>query len=276
MLTVLTIEDRVKDTKWGRVRSHLSIDTIKSQTAEGKVPVHHIKYINRTGRVNWKRIEKVTGHSTPVLYSGDSVPSENTCIKFFEGREHSKRLCGNMALAVLGMMDSVPKNLRIGLWDPRGEYWDLSEAFLRFTDNLIVVTKNLRFYREVAEQIMDESGAVLCVSSDVKSLCSCGLIISPDAVDFSFTPATGTVLLSGERPLVSVSCFAFYRYCFSLKGELAECKPRGISTELFAAGLYSLCGIYELGSLVPLVCSGDSRSHTTLSLRRYLRDCFGT
>ena len=152
----------------------------------------------------------------------------------------------------------------------------MAQSILQFTDNLIVVTENFPLYRDVAEGIMDESGAVLCVSSDVKSLCSCGLIISPDAVDFSFTPATGTVLLSGERPMVSVSCFVFYRYCFSLPGELAECKPRGISTELFAAGLYSLCGIYELGSLVPLVCSGDSLSHTTLSLRRYLRDCFGT
>lgn len=276
MLNILTIEDRVRDTRWGRVFSHLSVDTIKSRVTEGKVLVHHINYINRTGKVNWKKIEKVTGTSAPVLYSGDIAPPEDIRINFFEDRELSKRLCGNMALSVLSMMDSVPKNLRIGLYDARGEYWDLAEAILRFTDNLIVVSKNFPLYRDVAERIMEESGAVLCVNPDVKCLSACMLIIAPDAVDFSFTPVTKAVVLSGARPKVPVSCQSFYGYTFSLDRDFSRLKPEGISTELFAAGLYSLCGFYELGSLVPLVCSGDSGAHTTLSLRRYLRECFST
>ncbi len=277
MLTVLTIDNRTYKGKWGRFLSAISINSLKVQVHKDPVAIKHLRYINRRGKINWNKISKAAGEGRArLIYSGEFPVPDDTGIKVFEPLELRQRLCGNMALAVLDVMRNVPKKLRIGLYDPDGEYTDLPEHLLKYTDNLIVVTKNYSVYREQADRLLTETGAVLCVSPHVSLLSTCGFIISPSVIDSAFTPQTSAVVLSSMKPTVSLSCRVYYKYSFSLEHKLRELKPEGVDTEVFAGGLYSLCGFYGLGSAVPLVCSSVSDTQTTLSLRRYLTECFGT
>lgn len=277
MLTTLTIDNKIYRGRWGKFLSAVSCNTLKVHTNRDNVEIRHLEYINRRGKVNWKRISRKAQQGRgQLLYSGSLSVPEGFGIKVFEPLELRQRLCGNMALAVLEMMSSVPKSLRIGLYDPEGEYTDLPEHLLKYTDNLIVVTKNYSVYREQAERLLTETGAVLCVSPHASLLSSCGLIVSPSVIDIAFTPQTSAVILSGVKPSVSLACRVYYKYSFSLDNRLSAMKPQGLDTEVFAGGLYSLCRFYGLGSVVPLVCSGECDTQTTLSLRRYLTECFGT
>ncbi|MBQ8000429.1 MAG: hypothetical protein IJ298_04340 [Ruminococcus sp.] len=277
MLTVLTIDDR---TYGGDLLSALARtlpDRLRVHNLSTPVPVRHLEYIHRRGSINWRRISKAAGDYTgQLLYSGSIPVPQDAGITLFEPLELRQRLCGNMALSVLEMMQEVPKSLRIGLYDPKGEYSDLPEHLLKFTDNLIVVTKNYSVYREQAERLLSEYGAVLCVSPHTALLSTCGFIVSPCCVDKGFTPLSQAVVISGAKPALPLACRVYYRYSFQLEPAFERLKPEGTDTEVFAAGLYSLCGVYSLGSVVPLVCSGDTDTQTTLSLRRYLIDCFGT
>ncbi len=277
MLTVLTIDNRIYRGKGGKLLGAVSHNSLKVQVRKDPVAIRHLRYINRRGKINWNKIAKAAGQGRArLIYSGEFPVPEDTGIKVFEPFELRQRLCGNMALAVLDVMRDVPKKLRIGLYDPQGEYADLPEHFLKYTDNLIVVTKNYNVYREQADRLLTETGAVLCVSPHISLLSTCGFIISPSVIDTVFTPQTSALVLSSVKPSVPLSCRVYYKYSFHLEKSLMELKPQGLDTEIFAGGLYSFCGFYALGSLVPLVCSSDRDTQTTLSLRRYLSECFST
>lgn len=277
MLTVLTIDDKTHKGKWGRLLSPVLSDSVRVQSVKTPFGIRHINYTNRRGKVNWKRIKRKLGNTgEKVLYSGNTPIPQSAGIELFKPLELRKRLCTNMALGVLEVMKSVPKKLRIGLYDPEGECADFTEHILKFTDNLIVVSRNYRVYREQAQFLLSETGAVLCVSPHISLLSTCGMIISPTLISTPFTPATSAVVLSISKPSVPLPCRVYYRYSFPLEKELQDIKPQGIDTETFAGGLYSICGVYSVGSVVPLVCMGEGDTHTTLSLRRYLTEFFGT
>lgn len=277
MLTTLTIENRIHKGLAGKLLSFLPSDSLRVQVHKGQPDIRYLRYINRSSKVNWKKISKEAREGRGALLCSTSEPAAaGFGIRVFEPSELRRRLCSNMALAVLEAMKNVPKSLRIGLYDPSGESADLPEHLLRFTDNFIVVTKNYRVYSEEAQRLLEETGAVLYVSPHPSLLSTCGLILSPSVLDVHFTPMTKAVVLSAHRPSVSLACRAYFKYSFQLEKALEELRPEGLDTELFAGGLYSLCGMYSLGSCVPLVCSGESDTQTALSLRRYLAECFGT
>ncbi len=277
MLTVLTIDDRTYKGKLTKLFSAVSWNSLKVQVCQEPVKITHLEYINRRGKINWNKIGKYSREDRGgLLYSGKLPLPDNAGIKLFEPVELRQRLCSNMALSALEIMKDVPKKLRVGLYDPEGEFADLPEHFLKFTDNLIVVTKNYRVYSEQADRLLFEKGAVLSVSPHVSLLSTCGLIVSPSPLDISFTPMSSAVVLTCHKPSVSLACRVYYKYSFRLENSLEKLKPQDLDTEVFAGGLYSLCGMYALGSLIPLVCTGDTDTQTALSLRRYLACSFST
>lgn len=277
MLTILTIEDKLYKGPGEKLYSFFVPNSLRCHTIDERARIRHIEYINRNGRINWKKISKKAGQGRKnLLYSSSAPVPCDSDITLFEPLPLRQRLCTNMALSVLELMQQVPKGLRTGLYDPYGEFCELTEHLLRFTDNLIVITNNSKVYREQAQRLLCETGAVLCVYSKAEMLSTCGLIISPCVLDASFTPLSRAVILTCHKPLNSLSCRVYYKYSFCLSPELERLRPEGLCTEVFAGALYSLCGAYALGSVVPLVCTSDTDTQTTLSLRRYLCDCFTT
>ncbi len=271
MLTTLTIDNRSYKGLFGKIYSAVLWDSLKVQVHKEPIEIRHLRYISRRKKINWKKISKYTREGRRgILYSGKLPVPDDAGIKLFEPIELRQRLCGNMALSVLELMKEVPKKLRVGLYDPEGDFSDLPEHFLKFTDNVIVVTKNYKVYSQQADRLLFEQGAVLSVSPHTSLLSTCNLIVSPSMLETSFTPMTKAVVLTCHKPSVPLACRVYYKYSFCLDEQLEQLKPEGLDTETFAGGLYSLCGMYSLGSLIPLVCTGDVDTQTALSLRRYL------
>lgn len=277
MLTVLTIEDKTE----GTCKSLRTLLTVNSLSAEeknvGSVKIRHLRYINRNGRIKWHSIgRKAKEGRKRLLYSGREEIPTDTGIEVFEPTELRSRLCANMGIEVLRIMGDVPRSLRVGVYDPEGDSADMTEQLLRYTDNLVVATKSTEVYRTWAQRLLDDYGAVLCISRRPSVLSTCGLIIAPCIVDTGFTPMTDAVVLTCGVPRVVLPCSVYYKYSFELPVELMELCAEGIDRDHLAGGLYSLCGIYGVGSVVPLVCSSDSDARTTLSLSKYLREHFST
>lgn len=278
MITVLTIEKREPSGTVGKILSRISLNSLKAtHSSTAGVDARYLKYICRRKKVNWRRISREAGNDREnLVYSGKVEIDPLSGITPFEPYELRQRLCGNMALEVLEIMKEIPKNLRIGIYDPKGDFSDLCECVLKFTSNFTVVTHNKALYTEQAQRILEERGAVLCVCSKVSALCSCGLIIAPVHVTESFMPMTKAVMLTCAKPAVPIRCRVYYRYSFSLPKELESLRPESLQTEIFGAALYSLGGIYDIGSCVPFVCTGQTDTQTTLSLQKYFSECFGT
>ncbi|MGN0452651.1 MAG: hypothetical protein ACI4GZ_02495 [Ruminococcus sp.] len=184
MLTVLTLESRHSGSSGSKLKRLAAFNTLRvKERSEGNLKVRHIRYIDRRGKVNWKRIKRAAVKGSPLVYSGSVLPNREASLELFSPLEYRSRLCENMALTVLESMKSVPKGLKVGVYDPKGDSADLCRHILRYTDNLVAVTANSKLYEAKAEEIMWETGATLVFSRRPMALNSCGLIIAPHLLD---------------------------------------------------------------------------------------------
>lgn len=277
MLTVLTVEDRVQE-RMSKFRKLLCANVLKVEEKNYRgIVIRYIRYINRKGKVNWDKISRKAGEGREkLIYCGDEAVPKDVGIDIFSPHEFRGRLCANMGLGILRIMERVPKSLRVGIYDPKGEVSDLAEHLLRFTDNLVVVTKNRKIYETQANRLMWDMGAVLRVSLRPSTLSTCGLIIAPCVLDVPFIPMSKSVVLTCAAPKVSLKCLVYHKYSLNLPQELSALCPDSIDTDIFAAGLYSLCRFYALGSAMPFACSSLNDTQTTEDLSKYFEDNFGT
>ncbi len=278
MLTVLRIDKREPKGRWGAILKRLPINSMKvfQKTQQG-ITVNNLEYISRNGRIDWSRISRaVKDGRVNLVYSGqEEIPLDSGIVPFVPASLR-QRLCGNMVLELLELMKELPPKLKIGLYDPWGDFCDLAEHILRFTSDFVVVTKNVGLYTEQAGRLLSETGAVLCISRNMCTFSDCGLIVSPDRIEEKFTPMSKAVLLTSREPCVPLACRVYHRYSFRLPMEFEALRPEGTDSEVFGGALYSLCSVYSLGSIVPFVCMSAADTQTTLSLRKYFMDCFST
>ena len=278
MFTVLRIDERQNEGLFCKILRRLPINSLRlSHSGSGDIRISYLDYVSRNGRVNFKRLERTLRRiGTPVVYSSKREIPANVSIKPFVPLELRQRLCSNMAIEVLSIMKDVPKNLRVGIYDPSGDFADLAPFILKYTDNLCVFTRNLKLYGGVSENLLHEMGALLRFSRNVSSLSDCSFIISPCTIKDRFTPKAQAVILTSAKPKVYLPCAVYYKYSFRLQKQWQVLCSEDVDSEVFGGALYSLCGVYQIGSVVPFVCANSENSHTTLSLKKYLEEQFGT
>lgn len=278
MLQVLTIETPEEQTALSRMLSPIHMNSLKVIEYKKKgITVRNIRYINRNGRINWKRIKRHTRNGQgPVLYSSKETIPDGFGFDIFEPENFRMRLCINMCIEVLNLIGDIPKTLKIGLYDPLGEHADMAEYLLNFTDNIWVVTDNTLLYSEQSRRILWETGAVLRVCRSISALSCCGLIISLCKIPRRFTPMNNAVILTSGVCTEDFPCRIYNRYYFCLPEEFEGVCPAGLDTECFAGALYSLLGYHGLGSLVPYMATGSADAQTCASLSSYFCECFGT
>lgn len=277
MFTVLSIE-RWEQKGFLKIFGLFFKNSIKHYSADtGSFKINYIDFLARNGRINWKKIgRKINKIGAPVVYSGREEIPEFCSFSSFVPVELRSRLCSNMSLEVLDIMKSDRVNLRVGFYDPAGDYADFIPYLLKFTDNPVVVTKNMELYSALSQELIFDTGAVLRPVRNLSALSNCGLIIAPSVIKEKFTPMSKAVVLTSLKPKVYLPCSVYYKYSFRLPKALENFRPQDTDTEAFGGALYSLCNVFSVGSLVPFVCANDTLSQTTLSLKKYFIEQFST
>ncbi|MBQ3073726.1 MAG: hypothetical protein IJD19_03485 [Ruminococcus sp.] len=275
MLTILTVEDRENSLWRKHPMAMLPVNSLKVRKGSiMNVPVRHLRYICRNGRIGGKRIcrRAKEGRENLLNFSRVKVPSPK--ITMFSPALYRGRMSINMAVACLQAMHSTARHIKVGLYDKSGDYAPVCEAFLELVGKFTVVTDNTELYEAEARRLMWEKGAAPFVSRRINSLSSCSLIIAPSAVETAFSPEAEAVLLTSSPPSVGIPCRVYSRYTVKLPEIEKEWEEYVTDGELIAAGLYTLAGVYNLGSLVPLMCHSERDSQTYVSLGRHLEEHF--
>lgn len=266
MLTFLTVQ-RTQTKRLLPFRNKIFLEL---KSAEG-VDIKHIKYIHRHGKIQWDKIRKLSGDEAKRILAKEDLPlPENSGLGRFYCLELKSRLCLNMAIEVLKNLRDFKGGFKVAIFDTDGRIADGAGALLRFTENLTVVTRMTGMYNAEAERLMQESGAVLSVSRRMKSLSDAQLIIVPQKLETQLPVEKSAVILTVAPPAVSQRCGVYYKYYFNLSEELIKLLPEGFDAEYLASALYTLCGRYDLGSLVPQATKGEGNAHTLVSLSKYL------
>lgn len=266
MLTFLSVEKPKKRAVFF-LRNKVYVEEKEVQGINAR----YIRYVQRAGKIRWDKIKKLCSDDSDRLLTEKALTlPKNLGLMRFESYALKERLCLNAAIEVLKLIKSKRHKLKVAVYDPEGLLVDSAEALLRFTDSITVVTGMTGFYSEEARRIMDESGAVLKVSKNLKALESAQLVVTPAVLRVMLPLSKQAVVLTVDKPLVLQKCRVYWDYELMLSDELESLIPKGIDKVYFASAIYALCHRFELGSEIPEGIAGEGVSHTSESLAKYL------
>lgn len=239
------------------------------QRARG-VSLRHVIYTSYSGEVRLERTDKAVGEQRSQLLCSEKLifPHRSGYKRFYSG-SFPARLCANFALAVLREC-TYAQQLRLGIFDPRAV---AAELVLKAPDDIchpLVITENFEPYELARDRALHENGAAMTVTHDPSGLEHCDLVIAPTLLDVTLPLRRSAVLLTAGEPRAEQYGECYYRYSFRMPNGFDAIKPMELSAEYFCSALYTLGSQYELGSIVPLSCSGKTGSQTAKSLANLL------
>ncbi len=272
MLTSLYIETPQYKSKLSEFFSRFMFDTMKVEIkSTADIDVKCIEYINRSGKVNFSKIDKAVGaQRNHLLCKSDLKLPKNSGYRRFSSNEFKARLCTNLAISLLSSLSE--SDLSVGLIDEHASFTTLPKYLLKHTDSVVVVTEECGIYREVNENLLNDIGAPIRISKTIGSLYNCDLVIAPKPLKKSEGINTQALILTTQKPSFATDSTVIYDYHLELQDELKSIKPKGISDTYFAGALYTLLKVYSLGSKLPDLCISENKVHTPKSLKVLLEN----
>jgi len=271
MITALSVKVPEKTTGINKLVNKIRRDKVESTIKRARgVSVRHITYTSYSGKIKLEKTDRIIGEQRTQLLCDKNLnfPQESG-YKRFDSVEFSSRLCTNMALCLL-MEYENPEKLKIGIYDENGSSADFLFNILEYCSNVVVVTHNTEEYKMVLDRALDELGASALITENISELENCNFIIAPQIIEEHLPIKADTLVLTAGCPKVHNNGMLYYKYHFRMPNGFDMLKPDTLDEEYFCSSLYTLASQYELGSIVPLVCSNYSCSQTTKSLCAYV------
>lgn len=267
MLTSLDIKTPEYNSRLKLWLSKLMFDSMKVELrCADDIKHKHIEYINRSGKVNFKKIDKeVKAQRNRLLCNKNTPLPKNSGYKRFCSKEFEYRLCTNLAISILCRLKI--NNLNVGVLDVDASFTSLLKYLLKYTDSVVVVSGETDIYKEVGEQLLNELGAPIRISKSLRSLENCDLIIAPKGVPNNAVIKADSVVLTTKKPQKHFDSTVVYEYRIELEEPLSKLCPECLSQVYFASALYTMCHLYKLGSSVPTLCITENKVHTPSSLK---------
>lgn len=277
MLTALTIENTVKDKWYKELLNKIRGNSVKTEIKSARgVALRHITYVNRTGKIDWFRLDSVIcSQRNHLLCSEDVILPAELGFRRFDNREFKIRLASNFGIYALSKLGDTADKIKTGLFDPKGQCTDILPALLKYSSNVVVVSDNLTAFNLEIRRIYEETGATVHISGNRVQLSDCDLVIAPMQIQELLPVSGNCIILSGAAPTVCVSGLVYYDYYFRMPNKFDSIKPKELSEEYFAGALYTKARQYELGSIVPTVCRNASSAQTAVSICKYLEKAAG-
>lgn len=234
------------------------------------VSLKHIIYTSFSGKIKLEKIDTLIGNQRSKLLCDTKLAfSEKSGYQRFYSNEFSERLCTNMAMAVIKDCKNA-ENISVGVYDPDGDSHDILFGILQYCSDVRVVTNDNNSYQYELDRIMDELGASAVITSNIEELSNCSLIIAPCVIEEDLPIKGDTLVLTAGIPKPQMSGIIYYKYQIRMPKGFDSLKPFELDAEYFCSALYTLAKQYELGSIIPNLCSNFSSSQTVKSLSDYI------
>lgn len=271
MITALSVRIPEKSEGLKKIANKLRRDKVEIKISRARgVTLKHITYTSFSGEVRLDRADKIIGeHRNRLLCSEKLIFPPMSGYRRFESQSFSSRLCANMALEVLKEFEHSA-DLCLGIYDPRAVAADFMLKSLEYCSNPVALSYNHEPYALARERALDELGASVTVTKNVSELDRCDFIVAPANISEHLPIKAKAVILTVGEPSVPIGGEWYGNYCFRMPNGFDAIKPRELSEEYFCSALYTLGAQYELGSIVPLSCTGKSGSQTVKSLCKLL------
>lgn len=242
---------------------------IQLKKARG-VSLKHITYTSYSEKLKLEYIDHLIGAQRNHLICVENLAfPKNSGYRRFSAPDFSYRLCTNMALSALRNCKQS-ENLCVGIYDPDANSTDIVSDVLKHCVDVRIITDNSELYRPELEIAMDELGATAILTENRCELDKCNFIIAPIQICEALPIKIDSVVLTTGCPKEKVTGLVYHKYYLKMPNGFDLIKPEELDDEYFCSALYSLAAQYELGSVVPTLCSSYSTSQTLKSLCAYL------
>lgn len=270
MLTSLYINSKEYKGKFKKLCGKLRGDRIKVEIRQaGDIELKCVEYINRSGKVNFKKLDKVIGpQRNRVLCPPDTKLPRTLGYRRFESYDFTRRLCTNTAITLLSSFKGA--DISVGLLDTDASFAILPQYLLKYTDSVVVVTNEHHIYSTVAENILSDTGAPLRLSKTVRSLELCDLIVAPKGVTPDLNPKADALVLTDSKPQKNMDCTVIYGYDITLPKNFETLCLDPLDKTYLAGALYTMGRVHQLGAVVPEFYRSDDKIHTISSLMKLL------
>ena len=232
---------------------------------QNKITLLYLHYHAYRGEIRFRRIyERAIGASKTILCSPE-LSLEHTPFRRFESSELTKCLMQNLVLYLLRELSDSSQPLRLGFYDPMAENPSIPEALLQECASLTVVTNMPRFYERESERLLHTLGVPLRVGQDPSLLSACDVVICPEVITRHLPLSPDTLVFTTATPAVSLKGTILYEYFPPFPYRYNRLRTRLLEDTYLLSALYSLCGVKELGKLLP-ESAGDG--HTLFTAER--------
>ena len=271
MLNYLNIKTAEKKKGIKKLINLLRRDKITVQIKSSRgVCVKQVTYESLNGNVDLNRLENIFRYDKDKLLCGeDIIFPKSSGFARFDSLDFRIRLCTNMALAVLKNC-KYPDKLNVGIFDESGESADILFHVLNICNNVRVVTQNEESYYFELDRALNELGATAMVTKNADDLSDCDFVIICGNIERQLPLRQDALVLASACPKQKQNGILYYKYYPKVPNVFESVKPKGLDGEYFCSALYTLEHQYQLGSIVPLLCSGNSSAQTPKSLGEYL------
>ena len=113
--------------------------------------------------------------------------------------------------------------------------------------------------------MMEAYGIPMQISNSTAQLTNCDIVVTSEPVETALPIPAQTLVFSVGKPLVSVKYTVISEYDIPVPYPYLRIKPDFLEDSYYLSALYTLCGIKELGELVP---TGARDGATPFSMER--------
>ena len=248
---------------------------LEEKNIKNKVKLLNIKIKTRNGKINWKKINKFFKNSNvEVLCSEDIEIPDNLNFKKFYSSKYKKRLCINAALETLKLADINANYIKILFIDKYGEYAKEVHKFIRYSNQVGVLTNNKALYEKEENDIMKQYGASLFITENKKFVSNYNFIICPDIPEKNFFIEKDSYIFTSEKSEFMSGEKMFFDYEVKVPNIYNKFKPRGISDIDFLEAIFYENEFEDLKNMVPKRCRSSYKSVKLQELSRKIKDQF--
>lgn len=234
---------------------------LEEENIKDKVKLLNIKIKTRSGKINWKKVNKLFKNGiVDVLCSKDLEIPENLNFKKFQSTKYKKRLCINAALETLKLANINANDVKIMLIDKYGQYAKEVHKYIKYSNQVGVLTDNRELYEKEENNIMNQYGASLFITKNLNFITKYNFIVCPEILEYLIPLKKESIFFtSGESEFLNGEN-VFFDYEVKVPKVYYKFKPKEISCLDFLEAIFCEYKFKDLKSAVPIKCRSSYKN----------------
>lgn len=239
MLCTIRVEESERKKRVGKA---IRCSVAKQQCEDVKAV--HYKIDGFRNKRMWRKIANIIPRQAEaVLFAGNIYPDSESGITPFRAKEYYSTLAIRTGIESLKNSNINPNNIKIGLIDLKGEFFEIIQHLVGSTSDMRVVSENTLFYEQISDEMMYKYGAPITYGNSRELLRGCDIVFAPRVINEDLLLSQSTIIFTKCMPKYIQQGQFVHSSRVNLPYKWRSICPQGIDHTYFAAALREGCSL---------------------------------